>query len=51
MKLSEVIRQVNNVLAQDKNFFRNRNMLIVGQNTAGKSKMIKEISGKLREFT
>lgn len=46
MKLSEVIRQVNNVLAQEKNFFRNRNMLIVGKNTAGKSKMIKEIVRK-----
>lgn len=46
MKLSEVIRQVNNALAQEKNFFRNRNMLIVGKNTAGKSKMIKEIVRK-----
>lgn len=46
MKLSEVIKQVNNALEQDKKFFRNRNMLIVGKNTAGKSKMIKEIVRK-----
>lgn len=49
MKLEDIIKKIEEDLINDKLYFKHRDLLIVGENTSGKSKIIKEVVKYLME--
>ena len=49
MKLDYIIEKIKNDLINNKLYFNHFDLLIVGENTSGKSKIIKEVVKKLKE--
>ena len=49
MKLEDIIKKIENDLINNKLYFKHSDLLIVGENTSGKSKIIKEVVKGLME--